>query len=581
MSRFRHIQYLKKLKNYIILDKKIVVILALTKLFTMLLSLLPPFVYQYYINSVVMEKNIINMTYVILGYITIFIFQGIFVSFIKYFEAKYTNQIRINLKRNIFNVFSVMPFAAFEQEDIGEMRRRAEEDIEKICTFYFEHCLNFLFSIIYSISIVIILFVMNAYLILFGSVMILLSFFITRVLVEKIMSISKKYRADQGDFDSIMYDALQNWKEIKINNIENAEIELLSEKWSLLSKTKLIHTRYRFLQGAVVAFNLFFVTRMNLFFFGGLLVIYELMTVPTMLVFMNYYEQLYSNIQSVLNSMVNLGSQIPEIDNVILLLSQKEKKHLVDESLSIDDLNGDITVSNVNFKYDNAQENILKDVSIHITENHSYAIIGKSGSGKTTLVKLLVGLYFPSSGKIMLNNHDLSRVPDRLKSRYINIVMQDPQFFNISIWDNLLLAKEDAAAEEIDEVCKMANIYNFIQDLPDKYNSVIGENGIKLSGGQKQRLAIARTLLLNPKVLIFDEATSALDSENEEMIVKAIDGLSHYMTIIAISHRYTSISNCEKVILLQNGMVIEQESMNAMKNKNNTFYELFSKEIHG
>lgn len=575
----RHIQYFKKLKKYIILDKKIAAMLALLKLFTILFSLLPPFVYQYYINSVVMEKNISNMTYVILGYITIFIFQGIFLSFIKYFETKYTNQIRINLKRNIFDAFSAMPFNAFEQENIGEMRMRAEEDVEKICTFYFEHCLNFLFSVIYSISIVVILFMMNAYLILFGSIMILLSFFITQVLVKKIMSISKKYRADQGDFDATMHDALQNWKEIKINNIENAEIELLSERWSLLSKTKLTHTRYRFLQGALVAFNLFFVTRMNLFFFGGLLVIYELMTVPTMLVFMNYYEQLYSNIQVVINSIVNLGAQIPQIDNVIQLLSQKQKESIVEEARSIDDLDGDIIVSNVNFKYDNARKNSLNDVSIHIKKNHSYAIIGKSGSGKTTLVKLLVGLYSPSSGKIMLNQHDSSSIPDRLKSHYINIVMQDPQFFNMSIRDNLLLAKEDAEAEEIDEVCKTANIYDFIQNLPDKYNSVIGENGIKLSGGQKQRLAIARTLLLNPNVLIFDEATSSLDSENEEMIVKAIDDLSHYMTIIVISHRYTSISKCEEAILIQNGMVIGQESMNAMKNGNNAFGELFSKEI--
>lgn len=581
MKGFKHIQYLKRLKNIIFLEKNLVIVLAVIKLMTMLLSFFPPFVYQYYINNLFADKNMDFMSYVITGYIVLFILQSFIISLGKYLETKYSNELCINLKKQIFNIYSKMPFFIFENENIGEMRLRAENDIETICHFYIKHCLDFFIAIIYSVCALVILFFLNGYLTVFGCVMIVLSFFITKVLVAKIVVISKKYRADLSDFDTTMHDALQNWKEIKINNIEEVEIGVLGEKWSQLSQSKIKNTRYKFLQGALVAFNLFFVTRMNLYFFGGLLVIYELMTVPTMLIFMNYYEKLHTNIQTVLNSMVNLGEESPQIDTVLSTLDFKENNYSTEASVVLEDLNGGIQIKNLSFQYQLADSMALKDVSLHIKENKSYAIIGKNGSGKTTLVKLLVGLYSPTEGDIIVNNVSLKDVPPSIRCQYINIVMQDPQFFNMSILDNLLLAKSNATMQEIEQVCKAANIFDFIQEMPDKYETLIGENGIKLSGGQKQRLAIARTMLLNPKVLVFDEATSALDQENEEMIVKAIDNLSQHKTVIVISHRLSSITHCDEAIVIQDGKMIAQEPMSEIVNKNNTFYELFNREIHG
>lgn len=578
MKIFKHIQYLIKLKSIIFLEKKLVVALAVIKLITMLLSFLPPFIYQYYINNVITDKNMDGMSYVIAGYVVLFTFQSFVISLGKYLETRYSNLLSVNLRKQIFHDYSKMPYILFENKDIGELRIRAEDDIETICQFYIKHCLDFFFAIFYSVCVLRILFFLNGYLTVFGCMMIALSYFITKVLVAKIVVISKKYREDLSDFDTTMHDALQNWKEVKINNIENVETNLLGEKWSQLSQSKLKKTRYKFLQGALVAFNLFFVTRMNLYFFGGLLVIYDLMTVPTMLVFMNYYEQLHTNIQTILDSMVNLGEESPQIDKI--LFSLEEINYSIERSVGLEDLNGDIEIKNLNFQYLFTDRIALKDISLKIKGNKSYAIVGKSGSGKTTLVKLLVGLYSPMGGDIIVNNINLKDVPQDIKCHYINIVMQDPQFFNMSILDNLLLAKPSATMQEIEQVCKVANIFDFIQEMPDKYKTLIGENGIKLSGGLKQRLAIARTMLLNPKVLIFDEATSALDQENEEMVVSAIDKLSQHRTIIIISHRLTSIIRCNEAIVIQNGTIIAQELMNEITNKNNAFHELFNREIH-
>ncbi len=351
----------------------------------------------------------------------------------------------------------------------------------------------------------------------------------------------------------------------------------MSEKWNKLAESKMKRARYEFAHGALMAFNLFFITRMNLFFFGGILIIKEFMTVPVMLVFMNYYEQLYTNIQTILNSSVGLRSQAPQIDKVIQTINSVYESKDIYEEITNRDMRGKLDVCNLSFTYPNSDKEVLKDVSFSMEENKSYAIVGKSGSGKTTLVKVLVGLYKPTSGRILVNQTDLCKSSDEVRNRFVNIVMQDPQFFNLSIRENLLLAKPKATEKELDNVCKLANILDFINGLDEKYDTIIGENGIKLSGGQRQRLAIARALLLKPEMLIFDEATASLDSENEKMVVNAIRGLSRFMRIVVISHRLSSIVDCDEVIIIQEGRVIAKQSLEKAQEDNKAFKEMFNK----
>lgn len=577
--RSKHLQYLRKLYPFILSNKRTAVSLAITKLSEMLVALFPPLVYQYYINQVITEGQLKKLIYVILGYVLLFIIQSLLMIITRYAETKFINRIRVDLKQRLLEKYSSMYYSKYEQQDIGEMRLCVESDTNAICSFYTTHCLNYLFAILYSGIVIVILFFMNWYLILFGCIMIVLSYFITKVLAKKMKKTADKYRTDQSKFETMIHEALQNWKEIKLNNLEEKEVAQLSEKWYLLSKSILKRTRYNFLHGALVAFNLFFVTRMNLYFFGGLLIINDLMTVPTMLVFMNFYEQLYSNIKTILNSTVSLSGEIPQINRVLSTLEDVNSYKTSDKSGDIEHLQGDIRLENVSFRYPHLERDIIKNISAIITQNRSLAIVGESGSGKTTLAKLLVGLYQPNVGTLYLNQTPLHQVPDEIKCRYINIVMQDPQMFNMSILENLLMAKSDATMEEIDTVCKMANIYEFIHNLPEKYETLIGEKGVKLSGGQKQRLAIARTLLLNPQVLIFDEATSSLDSENESVIVKSIQDLSNFKTVITISHRFSTISKSDDVIIIRDGRILEQGKLDTIMSESKTFSSIFNNNI--
>ncbi|WP_310602787.1 ABC transporter ATP-binding protein [Anaerosporobacter sp.] len=576
--KFKRLYYFKKLFPLIEKNKKLMVGMFATKFLLVLAALFPPLVYKYYINQVIVGEKIRLLGYVVAGYIILFVIQSILNVASKYAEFNYTNMLKVDIKQALLDIYTSIDYMEYEQYNIGDIKIKIESDTEAICSFYVKHCLDFAFSLFGAVIMMVLIFQMNWYLTIFGLVMIVLSFFVTKVLGEKIRIAANKYRMDQSAFDSTIHEALQNWKEIKINNLEERECELLQEKWSLLTKTKLKMTRYQYLHGALIAFNLFFITRMNLYFFGGILIIKGLMTVPIMLVFMNYYNQIHTYIQTTLNSFIELSSDVPKMDGILSMLEYKNvlpTKNLPEKQ---ENFNGDIRIENLSFKYKTSNNYVLKNISTVMKHNRSLAIVGESGSGKTTLVKLLIGLYAPDEGSIYIDNSNLNDIPVEKRTHLINIVMQDPMLFNMSIVDNLRMAKPDATMEEIEDACKKANIYDFIQETAEKYNTLIGEQGIKLSGGQKQRLAIARTLLLDPKILIFDESTSSLDSENENMIVNAINNLSHDKTIITISHRFSTIAKSEDVMLLQDGCIVEQGNFDTVRKESNLFRLIFKEQ---
>lgn len=576
-----HMHYYKELLFIIKNSKKLLGEIFILKLIFTAVALIPPLVYKFYINQVIAKLQLNRMIYVILGYITLYIVQTLFVIVIRYAENRLNNRLKLDLKNRLLHIYTTMYYMDYEKYSIGDIKLRIESDTDVICTFYIEHILNPIFSFVGSVIMIVLILQLNWQLTLFGMVMIAISLYITKNLAEKIKKVSSKFRTDQSEFESVIHEALQNWKEIKINNLEKKEEELLKQKWNALSKSVLRRTKYEYLHGALIAINLFFVTRMNLYFFGGILIISKLLSVPTMLVFMNYYEQIYSNIQTILGSIVNLSAQSPKIDAVLSVLKYVNE-HNVEEQTNLNmnqmTFKGNIRVDNLSFRYPSSNDYVLRNVSTTFLNNKSTAIVGESGCGKTTLVKLLVGLYLPDGGGIYIDDINLNKISLETRSQIINIVMQDPMLFNMSIRDNLLMAKPDAAQEEIDIVCKKANIYDFVQSTPEKYNTVIGEQGIKLSGGQKQRLAIARTLLINPKILIIDEATSSLDSENENSIVKSIYDLSQDKTIITISHRYSTISKSDDIVIIQDGTIKEQGQLKNIVSESKLFTSIFRKE---
>ena len=244
----------------------------------------------------------------------------------------------------------------------------------------------------------------------------------------------------------------------------------------------------------------------------------------------------------------------------------------------IDKINGNFEFKNVSFKYD--KKNVLKNLNFKVNANETVAFVGKSGSGKTTIFNLLCKMYDDYKGTITIDGVDIRELDKDSIRGNITIISQNPYIFNLSIKDNLKLVKSDLTNEEMIKACKMAALDDFINSLPDGYNTVVGEGGVTLSGGQKQRLAIARAFVQKTEIILFDEATSALDNETQNKISEAINNLQKDYTILIIAHRLSTIKNADRILFIDDGKIIAEGNHKYLMKNCKQYKELYEKEIN-
>lgn len=237
-------------------------------------------------------------------------------------------------------------------------------------------------------------------------------------------------------------------------------------------------------------------------------------------------------------------------------------------------IEGKIEFENVCFKYKTSNSHIIKDISFTILPNTKTAIVGQSGAGKSTIFKLLLKEYDNYSGTIKFDGKNIKEFNEESFRNSISVVNQEPVLFNMSIKENLLMVNDNATEEDIKNACKLANIDDFIETLPNKYDEIINENNNNISGGQKQRIAIARAILRDTPIILFDEATSALDNYSKNKIEETINKLSKNKTIIIIAHSFEIVKNCDNIIMLNNGKIVEQGNHNELINNHGKYFEL-------
>lgn len=294
---------------------------------------------------------------------------------------------------------------------------------------------------------------------------------------------------------------------------------------------------------------------------------------------------LYNYRTSVLTDMMSIVSELLEecknfnisCERIFSIIDGDEFKKEKFGKQELSQINGNFEFKDVSFGYN--ENLVLKDFNLKIDAGKTYGLVGKSGSGKTTIFNLLCKLYDIKSGTILIDNKNINDLDEKSIRGNITIITQNPYIFNMSIKENLQLVKNNVTEEEIIEACKLACLDEYIESLPDKYNTIVGEGGVNLSGGQRQRLAIARALIQKTKIILFDEATSALDNETQNKIQEAINNLKNNYTIIIIAHRLSTIVNCDKIFFMEDGKIRESGSHEQLLKKSKEYYELYNYEI--
>lgn len=293
----------------------------------------------------------------------------------------------------------------------------------------------------------------------------------------------------------------------------------------------------------IVAFNLF-ISQGNL-------------QTSSLLTFMFVLFRMMPLVSQVNGARENIGRFQGSIDNILELIKTKDKPYLNNGSLQFQELKKEITFSSVNLCYE-LNNLVLKNINLAIEKGKITALVGGSGAGKSTLADLIPRLYDPTKGSILLDGKNLKDFDIASVRRRMAIVSQDTFIFNASIRDNIAYGLENINEQDIWEVAEMAYAVEFIQELPDGFDTILGDRGVRLSGGQRQRIAIARALLRDPEILILDEATSALDSVTEKLIQESLEKLSRGRTVVAIAHRLSTIAKADKVVVMEQGKIVEQ-----------------------
>jgi ABC-type multidrug transport system fused ATPase/permease subunit len=308
-------------------------------------------------------------------------------------------------------------------------------------------------------------------------------------------------------------------------------------------------------------------------YFGGKAVIDGTMIIGTLIAFLTYATMVFgpmNMLNNVVVTFIQADASFKRINEILVNLGEIVERP---DALPVDDLQGEIIFQNVTFKYSEAP--VLNNISFQVNPGEKIAIMGTTGSGKSTLISLIPRFYDPVSGEVILDGHDLREYQTKELRKSIGFVSQEIFLFTNSIKENIRFGKEDATDEEVIEAAQRANIDDFINSLPGKYDTVIGERGIQLSGGQKQRLAIARALLINPKILILDDSTSSVDVQTERRIQQALDELMEDKTTFIITQRLSTIRNVDRIMVLDRGNLVGYDTHDELIESNALYRQMY------
>lgn len=512
------------------------------------LGFVTPLFYRMFIDEVVLQGKLEKFVVVLAGYLSV---NAMIISldYAKFFgNNRLVNHTMLNIKFKIWEGLFHKDFAEYESLNIGDAKLTVEDDPNKAMAFFNVQTIDYTMACLKLLGALGFLFYLDWRLALFSVVVIPASFGLDRMVSKRESFYNEKMRINDQNMSSWLHASIQGWRELKALNLNRYErrrfIEYVSNHGRLYAKW--VHFwAIRILVMPVVRDELFM--QFGLYFLGGLLIVFRGLKIGDLLVFASYYVMLSDAVKTVSTTDADLQSDMPFYERLAKALEQEEARPAV--GLKPDTSNR-IELMDISFAYEGKNENVIADFSLVIEKGERVAITGKSGCGKSTLLKLITGMVIPQKGIVRFAGIDIKAIDLEAMHQQIGYVMQENMLFNLTIRENLLYAKENATEAEMEEACKKAYIYDFINSLPDKFDTVIGERGVKLSGGQRQRIVLARLFLRNVDIFIFDEATSALDQYSENIVQDAIEHIGEDKTIIVVAHRESSVKLCDRRIVL-------------------------------
>ena len=480
-----------------------------------------------------------------------------------------------DMRKELFDQYEKLSFSYYDQNNSGQMMSKLVSDLFDISELAHHGPENLFISLIKIIGSFIFLFMINRMLAVPMLILVVLMLVFSYGQNKKMQETFMDNRRKIGDINSSLQDTLAGIRVVQ--SFANERIE--QEKFNRSNENFLISkdANYRCM-GSFMSGNAFFQGMMYLvtLVFGGFLIAHGRMEASDLAMYALYIGIFISPIQILVELTEMMQKGLSGFRRFLEVVETEPEIVDAADAKPLKNVKGNVCYEDVSFHYSDDDTPVLSHVSFEIPAGKSIALVGPSGSGKTTICSLLPRFYDVTEGRVTIDGNDVRKLTLESLRSQIGLVSQDVYLFGGSIKDNIAYGKPDATMDEIVDAAKKANIHDFIMELPDKYDTFVGERGTRLSGGQKQRISIARVFLKNPPVLILDEATSALDNESERFIQKSLEELAKDITTITIAHRLSTIRNADSVIVLDHGRIIERGTHDELIAMHGTYYQLYT-----
>ena len=475
-----------------------------------------------------------------------------------------------DMRQELFEHYEELSFSYYSQNNSGQMMSKLVSDLFDISEFAHHGPENLFISLVKIVGSFIFLFLINKKLALPLIVLVILMFLFSFRQNQKMQRTFMENRKKIGDVNASLQDTLSGIRVVQ--SFTNEEIE--KEKFQKSNHAFLVSKKdnYRCM-GEFMSSNLFFQGMMYLvtLVYGGYLIANNDMSAADLAMYALYIGIFISPIQILVELMEMMQKGLSGFRRFLDVMETEPEIQDAPDAVELKDVKGRVCYEDVSFHYSDDETTVLSHVSIEIPAGKSVALVGPSGGGKTTICSLLPRFYDVTGGRVTVDGQDIRSLTLKSLRSQIGVVQQDVYLFSGSIRDNIAYGKPDATEEEIIEAAKCANIHDFIMELPDQYDTFVGERGARLSGGQKQRISIARVFLKNPPILILDEATSALDNESERWIQHSLEELSKNRTTITIAHRLSTIKNADEIIVITENGIAERGTHETLLEKNGIY----------
>lgn len=527
---------------------------------------------NYKVGTLAGENTIWALAIVIALVLSLFLLKNLFSYLASFFITYLRNGVLKDLRNNLYKKIVNQPIAFFSDQRKGDIMSRMIGDVNEVQNSMLSALESFIREPLTIIFSILVMLGISVKLTLFTFIFIPIAAAVISKIGKSLKKNSIAVQQEQGRFLSLIEETIGGLRVIKAFNAESIFSKRFADSSQTFNRLSNKVMNRQNLGSPMSEFLGILMIAVLLWFGGSLVLVDKTLEGTQFIAFMGLAYNILTPAKAISKASYDMRRGNAAAERILEILDYDNPIKERENPVVIKDFTTAITINNVTFAY--AEQPVLTNFSLEVPKGKTVALVGQSGSGKSTIANLITRFYDVNQGAILIDGMDVKDMQTASLRKLIGVVSQDSILFNDTIKNNLLIGKPDATDEELITAAKIANAYEFINDLPEGFDTNIGDAGSKLSGGQKQRLSIARAVLKNPPIMVLDEATSALDTESERLVQNALENMMKHRTSIVIAHRLSTIQNADLIVVMQKGRIIEQGTHTELIRKNGMYKRL-------